>query len=177
MLCKALDIHPIIEMKYIQSAYTGILYVLILYAMGLLVCREQKWKAVVFVIMGTLFLLYEYGWLTQSAFFFTRGGEGKTLQALVLIPFCFYQMGRILYQEKTDGEWIMLFVFICAALEMNLSSMFLLAGLVGVFFIVILATKRRWQVFRNEILCMLPFIFFGGFYECMAKGIITLHIR
>lgn len=176
VLSKIFRIHPLIVVKYIQSACTGLLFAMILYAMGLVWCKKNCWKALIFVMTGTLFLINEYGWLTQSNFFFFRGGEGKTVQAIVLIPFCIYQISRMVQAEKR-ADWALLFVFICASFGLNMSSLFLLASWIGIFFLVLLVAKRNWKILRNEIICMLPFVVFGGVYLCMVKDVFSIYIR
>ncbi len=177
VISQIFGVHPILVVKYIQAGLTGVMYYLILYAAGMVLGRKNYKIAAVFPVVGAFVLLFSYSWLTASGFYFQRSGEGKTLQALVLIPLFFYLLLRIAYGTKEKAEWVLLFLLFCASFGLNMSSLFIMPVLLGAGTLSLTIAKRDWRILRNGCICLLPCLVVGVIYIAMTRGILVIPIR
>lgn len=177
VISQIFSIHPLITAKYIQSGITLCLYLCVIFEMGSELFLNKIEKVLAFVGVVTFAAVFSYGLVTQTGFLFFRTNEGKTLQAAVLIPFLFLQFYRIIKNTEQKGEWLVLFLFLCASFGMNMSSLFLHPVFLSAALLSLAISRKSVKIVRNWAFCLIPYLIIGIFYMSMRHDMFLVYVK
>lgn len=132
--------------------------------------KEKRGQLAVFMIFTELLVLWgNYSLYTAETFLMTRSRQGKAALGNLIIPALFlllYLMGERIAENKRieKGLWILLFALVAASCLCSTLGGFLVAVLLGLFWVCIIAAFRKWRMLLPSLICLLPAVCYIGLY-------------
>lgn len=177
VICQIFHMHPLIETKLFLVEVVVFVYNFIVYLIGMLFTKNSRVKTCLFMFFSTLLLIYSTSTLSTAYFYFFRGAEGKTFQAVIIIPFFLYQFWRIVQNSERKSEWKALFIVVVSCFGINMSSLFLMPTMMSACLLTLAIAKRDKKIIRHWLICMIPCIIIAVTYIAMKNDIILLTIK
>ena len=163
-LCKLFSIHPAIAAHTILPSYFLLMGYAIYFLIGLQLNKQSYLKALFFVDLAALILLF-YGGSSHSmgSVILVRIWQGKAILAAILIPFFFAYFIRI-YQDMDNRRqlWGLLLIDQAACLLSGMGIFF--AGfLIGGLGLTEMLMSRKWSHFPIYLISCLPSVIYCVF--------------
>ena len=163
-LCKLFSIHPAIAAHTILPSYFLLMGYAIYFLIGLQLNEHSYLKALFFVDLAALILLF-YGGSSHSmgSVILVRIWQGKAILAAIMIPFFFAYFIRI-YQDMNNQRqiWCLLLIDQAACLLSGMGIFF--AGfLIGGLGLTEMLMNRKWSHFPIYLVSCLPSVIYCVF--------------
>lgn len=153
VMCKALKIHPLLEIRTINVAVIIIIYNVIIYEIGLAWFTNGRKPAVVLCSVCLLFNIFFTSFYMPGIFLITRTYEGKSILANVIISAIFLYMLKILKNHQNKFYWIQLLFVIMSAYTYSASATFIIPIILCAYFLVMIIYRKSLREFKYMILC------------------------
>jgi len=165
ILGNLLQMHPVIV------AHTVLPFILIpmSYMTLYLIARHlfpNRTKAVS-LFMFFVVILHSFGYFSvysTSTFLLLRIWQGKAVIANILLPFSFLFMIKIMKEEGSKSEWILLFLTTLASCMVSSMGVILIPFFIGCFGVSYAIVKKKIRILLYTIISLAPCIIYGGIY-------------
>lgn len=176
-------IHPLLEMRTTMSGVIVLLTNLILVRIGRMLFPKQLKKTALFVLFIAIFNICYASFFSAAFFYSNRTFEGKTILSATIFPATFYLVFRLMinYERKKNVkhtlEWAELFILVFGTFCINMSAMFLMPVLLSSLLIPFALIKRRWAIFKNYIISLIPCVIVMIYYLMTSHGYGLFYIK
>ena len=165
MLAKLMHVHPTILAHTVYPAFLLLAGYMSYYLLGNLFTHENKTKSFLFVaVAAATNMTFGQSVYNQSYFSLVRIWQGKSVVALVMIPYLTYLLCRLYHYADNKGGYLIL---IPAAMSMCLMSgmgIFFSGIMIGVYGVWFLLITKKWKRIPYILLACIPTILYGLSY-------------
>lgn len=144
--------HPLVIWRELSGSLVIILGNLVVFQTAKTLLKKE-WQAL--GVWGVWFftLFFTYSAYSPSGFFFYRAFEGKTILAVIVIPYFILQMIRSIKSEFKKSNFMITVLGCIGSLSFTMSSLILLPVLISLFYLPgILAFRKRSVIIQYVIL-------------------------
>lgn len=177
VLCYITGIHQLVIWRQVMASIIIILANLVIYFTALLLLKDNNCLAFLAWIFWIIVQLFSYSMYTSSGFMFYRAYEGKTVLAIIIIPFFIMQMIRIIYSKFNWYEFFVSIVGLIGALPFCMSTMMIVPVVITMFYFPVMILYRKKKiVFQYCVLigiCMCELLC----YMLITKGIWHVYLH
>lgn len=163
VIFQAINLHPLVELKFTLTAVMAFLFELLLYKMGILLFKKSYKKAWIFTFLATLCLLFSYSIAGVSHYFAYRTYEGKSICAYfymtgILVFFC------SIWKNKDDWGWAGLFFVSCSGIAFCNTALFTIPALTGSLLLPYVLRTLSLRSAGKSLIVLAPCLFWAALH-------------
>jgi hypothetical protein len=163
------QIEGVLVCRYFNIITCNIYSALIVYQIGKLFWKEQKWSYLLVIFWGFINLGFSYQYFT-SAFLLTRGWEAKAVCANIIVPGLIYEILKLYQMPRQRQCWIMLFIMNLVSVGLSSSALLLVPVINGCMLGAHIIVSREWKDLMKAVFCMLPSVAYLMMYILFQNG-------
>lgn len=174
IVARLTGLHPLLEIRTVIPAVMILIGNLLMWQFVKWISKGDWQKALYgWLLYWIIYHMFISSVLLPSIYSYFRTFEGKNVFANICTPLifmCFWKM----YERVDDLYWLWVTVIVISG-----SFTYCMYTMVVVPFMIIMYAgmifiRRKWKLFRNLCICMLPCILAIGYYVLANRGIIDL---
>lgn len=163
VIFQALNLHPLVEEKFSMTAALSVVFCLFLYKGGKLLFQENRRKALMFLTLSVLALLFSYSLAGVSHYFAYRTYEGKAITSYLYTTGIFvFFLGVFREKEEKWGWTGLLFAALGGAAFCN-TAIFVIPVMISALIVPWILLERKWKAFLPYVGVMAV----SGFWLCL----------
>lgn len=158
-----LNLHPLVEEKFSMTAALAIVFCLFLYKGGQLLFQENRRKALMFLGMSVLALLFSYSLAGVSHYFAYRTYEGKAITSYLYTTGIFVFFLGIFREKEEKWGWAGLLFAALGGVAFCNTAIFVIPVMISVLIVPWILLERKWKAFLPYVGVMAV----SGFWLCL----------
>lgn len=163
VIFQSLNLHPLVEEKFSMTAALAIVFCLFLYKGGQLLFQENRRKALMFLGLSVLALLFSYSLAGVSHYFAYRTYEGKAITSYLYTTGIFVFFLGIFREKEEKWGWAgLLFAALGGAAFCN-TAIFVIPVMISALSVPWILLERKWKAFLPYVGVMAV----SGFWLCL----------
>lgn len=158
-----LNLHPLVEEKFSMTAALVIVFCLFLYKGGQLLFQENRRKALMFLALSVLALLFSYSLAGVSHYFAYRTYEGKAITSYLYTTGIFVFFLGIFREKEEKWGWSGLFFAALGGVAFCNTAIFVIPVMISALILPWILLERKWKA-------LLPYVgvmAVSGFWLCL----------
>lgn len=147
VIFQALNLHPLVEEKFSMTVALSVVFCLFLYKGGQLLFQENRRKALMFLGLSVLALLFSYSLAGVSHYFAYRTYEGKAITSYLYTTGIFVFFLGIFREKEEKWGWAgLLFAALGGAAFCN-TAIFVIPVMISALIVPWILLERKWKAF------------------------------
>lgn len=163
VIFQALNLHPLVEEKFSMTAALSVVFCLFLYKGGKLLFQENRRKALMFLMLSVLTLLFSYSLAGVSHYFAYRTYEGKAITAYLYTTGIFVFFLGIFREKEKKWGWTGLFFAALGGVAFCNTAIFVIPVMISALVLPWILLERKWKAFLPYMAVMAV----SGFWLCL----------
>lgn len=158
-----LNLHPLVEEKFSMTAALAIVFCLFLYKGGQLLFQENRRKALMFLGLSVLALLFSYSLAGVSHYFAYRTYEGKAITSYLYTTGIFVFFLGIFREKEEKWGWAGLLFAALGGVAFCNTAIFVIPVMISALIVPWILLERKWKAFLPYVGVMAV----SGFWLCL----------
>ena len=163
VIFQLLNLHPLVEEKFSMTATLVIVFCLFLYKGGKLLFQENRRKALMFLALSVLALLFSYSLAGVSHYFAYRTYEGKAITSYLYTTGIFVFFLGIFQEKEEKWGWAGLFFATLGGVAFCNTAIFVIPVMISALILPWILVDRKWKAFLPYVRIMAV----SGFWLCL----------
>lgn len=163
VIFQALNLHPLVEEKFSMTAALVIVFCLFLYKGGQLLFRESREKALMFLVLAVLALMFSYSIAGVSHYFAYRTYEGKAVTSYLYTTGIFVFFLGIFREKEREWGWAGLFFAALGGAAFCNTALFVIPVMISALVVPYILLYKKWRAVPVYMGLMLV----CGFWVCL----------
>lgn len=151
---QALNLHPLVEEKFSMTAALVIVFCLFLYKGGQFLFQENRRKALMFLALSVLALLFSYSIAGVSHYFAYRTYEGKAVTSYLYTTGIFVFFLGIFREKEEKWGWAGLLFAALGGVAFCNTAIFVIPVMISALLVPWIFMERKWKAFLPYLAVM-----------------------